>query len=41
MSRSNIKITVFEKMAAAGALVFHKYRLFHSVSTFVIPNTTF
>ena len=29
-SRSNVKVTVFEKMAVAGALVFHKYSLLPS-----------
>ena len=30
-SRSNIKVTVLEKMAIAGALVFHQHILFHNV----------
>ena len=30
-SRSNIKVTVFEKMAVARALVFHKHTLFVAV----------
>ena len=29
LSRSNIKVTVFEKIAIVGALVFHKHILFN------------
>ena len=31
-SRSNIKVTVFERMAVAGAFVFHKHTLFYLVT---------
>ena len=41
-SRSSIKVTVFEKMAVGGALVFHKHSLFsfdflHSLTLNSLP----
>ena len=37
-SRSNIKVTDFEKMAFTGALVFHKHSLFISFSFYKTYN---